>query len=105
MESIRRPERRVGQDPVDIQEGLPNLADEATEDRDLSHLHPSSLVPPSPKLSWRVPALSYLHLHPLEGFVANFTNQTCWLPQPTAVSGMGLENVCAVEGHDCVDMD
>ena len=56
-------------------------------------------------LSWRVPALSYLHLHPLEGFVANFTNQTCWLPQPTAVSGMGLENVCAVEGHDCVDMD
>ena len=56
-------------------------------------------------LSWRVPALSYLHLHPLEGFVANFTNQTCRLPQPTAVSGMGLENVCAVEGHDCIDMD
>ena len=56
-------------------------------------------------LSWRVPALSYLHLHPLEGFVANFTNQTCWLPQPTALSGMGLENVCAVEGHDCIDMD
>ena len=35
VESIRSPERRVGQDPVDIQEGLPNLADEATEDRDL----------------------------------------------------------------------
>ena len=56
-------------------------------------------------LSWHVPALFYLHLHPLEGFVANFTNQTCWLPQPTAVSGTCLENVCAVEGHDCVDMD
>ena len=25
--------------PVDIQEGLPNLADEGTEDRDLNHLH------------------------------------------------------------------
>ena len=56
-------------------------------------------------LSWRVLALSYLHLHALEGFVANFTNQTCRLPQLTAVSGMGLENVCAVKGHDCADMD
>ena len=56
-------------------------------------------------LSWRVPALSYLHLHASEGFVANFTNQICRLPQPTAVSGMGLEKVCAVEGHDCIDMD
>ena len=48
VESIRSPERRVGQDPVDIQEGLPNLADEATEDRDLSHLHLRSAS--SPKL-------------------------------------------------------
>ena len=53
VESIRRPERRVGQDPVDIQEGLPNLADEATEDRDLNHLHlPCASLPQTLHFVW-----------------------------------------------------
>ena len=52
-ESIRSPERRVGLDPVDIQEALPNLADEATEDRDLNQLHlPCASLPQTLHFVW-----------------------------------------------------